>query len=429
MLRAPARIARVGIYDYRLGDGTLRRELRLPEDVFHADSLDSFALVPVTMGHPSTVDGVTADNAHTLSVGHLGDSVRRDGDFVGANMLLSDPSAIAAVEAGRTQVSAGYYCDCDETPGEWQGQKYDAVQRNIRGNHIAIVDQGRAGPEVRIQLDAADGIVEDAQWSAAHMNDLPDSAFLYIESGGEKDKEGRTTPRSLRHFPVRGPDGKVDLPHLRNALARIPQSSLPAAVKEKAKAKAEALLEKSKRGDAMTVEELEAKASEQKAKRREAEARADAAEKKVAEATARADAAEKKLAEVTARADAAEKARADAVDPKRLDAAVAVRVALLDQARSILGSGFSGAGQDESAIRLAVVQKIDPEFKVDGKDPAYLPAYFDALLRLRPATPVVRVDAAGNVEGHPAPKDHRAMYLDAVMHACENSVAAFAAKK
>ena len=82
-----------------------------------------------------------------------------------------------------------------------------------------------------------------------------------------------------------------------------------------------------------------------------------------------------------------------------------------------------------SAIRLAVVQKIDPEFKVDGKDPAYLPAYFDALLRLRPATPVVRVDAAGNVAGQPAPKDHRTMYLDAVMHACENSVAAFAAKK
>ncbi len=63
-----------------------------------------------------------------------------------------------------------------------------------------------------------------AEWTAAYQNDLPDSSFAYIESGGEKDGDGKTTPRSLRHFPHHDADGGIDLPHLRNALARAPQS-------------------------------------------------------------------------------------------------------------------------------------------------------------------------------------------------------------
>lgn len=65
------------------------------------------------------------------------------------------------------------------------------------------------------------------QWSGAYINDLPDSAFLYVEAGGEKDDLGKTVPRSLRHFPVRNHLGELDLPHLRNALSRIPQSEAP----------------------------------------------------------------------------------------------------------------------------------------------------------------------------------------------------------
>lgn len=84
---------------------------------------------------------------------------------------------------------------------------------------------------------------QKAEWSAQFVNGLPDSSFLYVAPGGEKDSEGKTTPRRLRYFPVRDADGKVDLPHLRNALARIPQANLPAAVKDAAKAKARRLLE------------------------------------------------------------------------------------------------------------------------------------------------------------------------------------------
>lgn len=84
-------------------------------------------------------------------------------------------------------------------------------------------------------------IVEKAVWSAAFVNRLPDSAFLHIGTGGAKDADGRTTPRSLRKFPVRDKTGKVDAPHLRNALSRIPQSDLSAADKARAKVKARKL--------------------------------------------------------------------------------------------------------------------------------------------------------------------------------------------
>jgi hypothetical protein len=83
-----------------------------------------------------------------------------------------------------------------------------------------------------------------AVWSVAYINDLPDSAFLHIEPGGTKDDEGKTTPRSLRHFPYKDADGNIDLPHLRNALSRIPQSqSLPETVKENAAARARRILQ------------------------------------------------------------------------------------------------------------------------------------------------------------------------------------------
>ena len=61
-------------------------------------------------------------------------------------------------------------------------------------------------------------VIDRAEMAAASINDLPDSAFAYIEPGGKKDSSGRTVPRSLRHFPIHDAD------HVRNALSRAPQS-------------------------------------------------------------------------------------------------------------------------------------------------------------------------------------------------------------
>ena len=83
-----------------------------------------------------------------------------------------------------------------------------------------------------------------AVWSTKYKNDLPDSAFLYIEPGGKKDSEGKTTPRSLRHFPYKDADGKIDAIHVRNAISRIPQAKISAKLKTRLQAKARAILAK-----------------------------------------------------------------------------------------------------------------------------------------------------------------------------------------
>lgn len=89
-----------------------------------------------------------------------------------------------------------------------------------------------------------------AQWTTAYINDLPDSAFLYIEPGGDKDGEGKTVPRSLRHFPYKDSSGTIDMPHLRNAAARIPQSDLPQSVKERLQARcAELIAQQNQKSD------------------------------------------------------------------------------------------------------------------------------------------------------------------------------------
>jgi hypothetical protein len=151
-LKVDAKLTRTGVFEYRNLDGTVRRELRLPEDVFHPDSLASFSMVPLTDDHPYE-GALTADNAKQYTVGHAGESIARNDNFVVGKLLITDAKAISKVEAGKTQISCGYFCDLEPRSGEYEGQKYDGIQRNIRGNHIAIVDVGRAGPEVKIRMD------------------------------------------------------------------------------------------------------------------------------------------------------------------------------------------------------------------------------------------------------------------------------------
>lgn len=98
-----------------------------------------------------------------------------------------------------------------------------------------------------------DGEQVFAEWSRAFINDLPDSAFLYISPGGEKDEDGKTTPRSLRHFPYRNPQGAVDLPHLRNAIAQAPKANLSPEIIAKVQAKGRKILE-GQREDAAEVD-------------------------------------------------------------------------------------------------------------------------------------------------------------------------------
>ncbi len=153
-LRADAAITRAGVFVYRNPDGTERREYRPRDEVFKFDSLSTFADVPVTDDHPPEM--LTARNARQYAVGHVSGAPRRDGDMLLAQLVIIDEAVVAKMDAGKTQLSCGYECDLELTPGvSPEGERYDAVQRAIRGNHVALVDVGRAGPEARVRMDAA----------------------------------------------------------------------------------------------------------------------------------------------------------------------------------------------------------------------------------------------------------------------------------
>jgi hypothetical protein len=106
-----------------------------------------------------------------------------------------------------------------------------------------------------------------AVWTTKYINNLPDSAFLYIKPGGQKDADGKTVPRTLRYFPYKDAGGNIDLPHLRNAIARIPQSDLSQSLKDALQAKAKKILEKenskTKHSDIQSHEELQWKGNNQ----------------------------------------------------------------------------------------------------------------------------------------------------------------------
>lgn len=155
-LRAPARITRAGVFIYRNADGSMRRELRLPEEVFSEDSLRTLALVPLTREHPQPLGTpVTLDNRKTLDVGVVGNDARREGDYVAATVQVEDGAAIDDVKTGRRrELSAGYNRDLELAPGKWNGIPYDGIQRRIRYNHVALTESGRAGPDARIRLDS-----------------------------------------------------------------------------------------------------------------------------------------------------------------------------------------------------------------------------------------------------------------------------------
>ncbi len=145
---------RTGVFQYRKADGSIQRELRLPEDVFSQDTIDSFKLLPITDNHPT--EFVNADNAKELSVGITGEDVKVKDSYLVTSLKITDAAAVNTSKGGKRGLSYGYTVNLVKQDGVYKGEKYDYIQKNIRGNHLAIVYQGRAGEEARLRLDSQD---------------------------------------------------------------------------------------------------------------------------------------------------------------------------------------------------------------------------------------------------------------------------------
>ena len=150
-LTGDAIVTRTGVFTYMNADGSVRNELRHPEDVFNADSLATLKLKPVTDDHPPEL--VNADNASLYSIGTTGESIITDESNVAITFTVQRNDAINKIKNGKKELSLGYSLDLVEETGVWDGVPYTHRQKNIRYNHLAIVQQARAGRMAKINMD------------------------------------------------------------------------------------------------------------------------------------------------------------------------------------------------------------------------------------------------------------------------------------
>lgn len=161
-LRVDARLTRTGVFRYADSEGNEWGELRTDEQVFDPEALRSFHLTTVTNDHPD--DFVSASNVKDVQVGTVGTDVRKDGRFVRASILITDKDVIRSIRDGKTELSCGYTADVILDSGTTEdGVPFAARQTKIRGNHLAIVTQGRAGADCNLfagRGDASSDLVE-----------------------------------------------------------------------------------------------------------------------------------------------------------------------------------------------------------------------------------------------------------------------------
>lgn len=170
-----ATIARAGVQKY--SDGiTEWYEFRPPDEVER--SADSFSDCFVTIEHP--IEAVTIANSRSLGVGWSRDCVYAD-CLLETPLVISDGQAVLKAHTTHTEISCGYDAVVTDESGIWvdtdgiagpkgTSYKYDKVQRNIRGNHIALVRNGtaRAGPIARVKLDSLPS--QDFAWAIAEVD-------------------------------------------------------------------------------------------------------------------------------------------------------------------------------------------------------------------------------------------------------------------
>ena len=150
-LRLHMTIAKVGELKYFNQDGTERLEIVTPEVLFDSASVDSFKMKPITSpNHPPVM--LNADNAAPYLKGMTGNLVTIDGDFLGIVATVTDAATIRNIKGGRTkQVSCGYIAGTKQR----SDGKFDQLYR--QGNHVTICEQGRAGADVRVNVDSVEG--------------------------------------------------------------------------------------------------------------------------------------------------------------------------------------------------------------------------------------------------------------------------------
>ena len=384
-------VARTGIYTYVNPDKTIRREYRPREEVFDNESMLSFKGKPIVVEHPKT-GKITSKTAKGLSIGAILSNgyVRQcDGgvDYVGCDIVIHDPAAIGDLR----ELSLGYRCDVEETPGVTAtGEHYDAIQRNIRINHLAVVKKARAGMKARLNCDGDECIsledeVKEIKMSKFKIDgmehDLPDTVISHIEAlqtradAAENNVLAMKTVLQGKEDELKAQvDGATELAshcdELEDEIEALTQENddmtkrLDAAVAEKEEAVAK-------------LDECAKRADKAKADYETIKAQCDELTKKCDEAAQKYDACKKDYDAMQAKFDAAkeENAKAVAAAKEQAKAEMAERGELEGLAKK--ANVTVEDGMDNKMLKLAIIKALRDGFDEKDKSEDYIEGAFD----------------------------------------------------
>lgn len=149
--KGSAIVTRTGVFSYKDKDGTLRKELRHPNEIFKKDSLSTLKGIPITIDHPKEL--LNSTNVKSYAVGYTGDTIEIDGQNVIVSLTITNQDAIDVIRQGKKELSLGYTLNLESEKGSYNQDSYEYQQKDVSYNHLAIVDRGRAGAQARLNFD------------------------------------------------------------------------------------------------------------------------------------------------------------------------------------------------------------------------------------------------------------------------------------
>ena len=152
---------------------------RPAEELGTNDCIDSFKLIPWIDNHVmlgSEEDGLTPSEQKGVQ-GVIGQDVYFDGEILKGNIKVFSQAMANLIANGKKELSCGYRCRYEYAPGVYNGIAYDYVQREIRGNHLALVENGRMGPDVAVldHLDHFTFTVDNKEFYMAEENKIAEA--------------------------------------------------------------------------------------------------------------------------------------------------------------------------------------------------------------------------------------------------------------
>lgn len=354
-------LTRVGIFEYRRPDGSIRRELRLPEEVFAQESLASYKGKPVILTHEAGM--IDSDNVQQEQIGTILSEGTQDGDNVRAQIIIHDARKL---DYGLRELSLGYSLDLEEVPGEWQGQPYDAIQRNIRVNHLALVEKARAGDSARLNIDGEDTQEEKGGNTMSKRKDglTPEEIAQLVE-----EYKKRKEQRMLNNQPASDSEGEENTQENQDEGEETAADPVQE-VKENRDRRDAA-------GDCETMDEANGMIAQQDADIQklldfiaQLQAKIDFDEAS-AEEEVKTDG-EGENAE--ANADEGEH-QEDPLNMDSIDAYVNQKIELIRLGDKLNLDGIESMKPMDA--KKAIIKKVNPNIRLDGKDKAYIDAMYD----------------------------------------------------